>query len=382
MNKALILVTLFLAVSSCNDDDISTSIGPVREFEILASDYDENRHFFLGHFFRDNYERWLESIPQVTSGVDFSHLEAYVLRRSTESLNTRNVIALTDLGEASRINSIDIEANENQPLGSPASNVANDLFSQLTQYDYESAEDYLKATFPSFEKSKDYLKIAQARKLDETEYTISEAFGYLSLKRKLADDEVLAVSYKYSFNGVPYQVGEMEWDYINRAEGDVIYLKLLRPDRIDTQSNTWDLMMKNIYRLNTNRISSDGFELEVIYRNDVTGQDLSSLPEGQLLSDVSLIEVTKLDQLSESNELIPDGQFDFIEQLTIDSEEGIIIFPVLEPYGSHLKSWFQEGTEDHLIDKYVYDELYNNNQAIAKLLSAKNKFVIVGQLPR
>jgi len=28
-----------------------------REFEVRASDYDENKHFFLGHFFRDNYEK-------------------------------------------------------------------------------------------------------------------------------------------------------------------------------------------------------------------------------------------------------------------------------------------------------------------------------------
>ena len=43
-----------------------------RPFEIVGSNYDENRHFFLGQFFRDNFEGWLSTLPQLTSGVNIT----------------------------------------------------------------------------------------------------------------------------------------------------------------------------------------------------------------------------------------------------------------------------------------------------------------------
>ncbi|MCY4418330.1 MAG: cell surface protein SprA, partial [Cytophagales bacterium] len=50
-------------------------------FTIEASLYDENRHFFLGHFFRDHYEKWLSLSPQITSGINITRIEVYVLNR-------------------------------------------------------------------------------------------------------------------------------------------------------------------------------------------------------------------------------------------------------------------------------------------------------------
>jgi cell surface protein SprA len=45
------------------------SSGQGRPFEIIGSGYDESRHFFLGHFFRDNYQAWIRNTPQIISGV-------------------------------------------------------------------------------------------------------------------------------------------------------------------------------------------------------------------------------------------------------------------------------------------------------------------------
>ncbi|MFQ7039176.1 MAG: hypothetical protein ACLRRG_00790 [Barnesiella sp.] len=33
------------------------------EFKFSADQYDENRHFFLGHFFRDNYDKFIAKFP-------------------------------------------------------------------------------------------------------------------------------------------------------------------------------------------------------------------------------------------------------------------------------------------------------------------------------
>ena len=64
-----------------------------REFEIIASNYDRNRHYFLGHFFRDNYEKWLRSLPLVTSGVNVNRVEVYILNRTNNSEALRNFTA-------------------------------------------------------------------------------------------------------------------------------------------------------------------------------------------------------------------------------------------------------------------------------------------------
>ncbi|HYG19051.1 MAG TPA: cell surface protein SprA, partial [Ohtaekwangia sp.] len=77
--------------------------GQGRPFDIIASNYDDNRHFFLGHFFRDNYERWLANLPQIFSGVNITRVEVYVVNRTTDTQTLRNVVGFMDLGEPRRI---------------------------------------------------------------------------------------------------------------------------------------------------------------------------------------------------------------------------------------------------------------------------------------
>jgi len=351
-----------------------------REFEVQGSDYDENRHFFLGQFFRDNYERWLATLPQITSGVNINRVEVYVLNRNNETRTTRNIVALMDLGEGSKVHSQDVTAASGQPSGNPANNRANSLFNQLNEFDVNAVDADLTAKFPNFESSTDFVKVTTARKLDETEYTVNKELGYITLLRRLQSDEVLAVSYQYSYNGPVYQVGEIQSDYSDRKDDEVIYLKMLRPNQIATELPTWDLMMKNIYNLNSAQVSQEGFQLRVIYRDDATGQDNPSLHEGQLLKDRPLIEVLGLDQLNQNNDRQPDANFDFIEGVTIDTRNGNIIFPVLEPFGSRLESQFNPANEGDLIEKFVYDELYSNTKAVAERDATKNKFVIAGKL--
>ncbi|HEY8937051.1 MAG TPA: cell surface protein SprA, partial [Cyclobacteriaceae bacterium] len=59
--------------------------GQGRPFEIVGSNYDDNRHFFLGHFFRDNYQKWIANLPQITSGVNITRVEVYIVNRSNDT---------------------------------------------------------------------------------------------------------------------------------------------------------------------------------------------------------------------------------------------------------------------------------------------------------
>ena len=62
-------------------------------FEISAADYEENRHFFLSHFFRDNYDRSMAQLPNITSGIKINRVEVWVTNKTGATNNTRNIVA-------------------------------------------------------------------------------------------------------------------------------------------------------------------------------------------------------------------------------------------------------------------------------------------------
>ena len=359
-----------------------TDGGQGRKFEVRASDYEENRHYFLGHFFRQNFENWLKSTPQIISGVNITRLEIYVINRQNNTERLRNFIAFMDLGEGTVI------YQKDNPLVAPGKggatrNDANNLYTSLNNNpgirNTDNAPDILKNEF-NFNKGTDYESVTAARKLDEREFSLNRQLGQITLLRKLQNDEVLAVAFEYTYNGQVYKVGELTEDYQNRTDGEAIYLKLLRPSKIDVKVPTWDLMMKNIYSLNATQLTPEGFQLRVIYRDDKSGIDNPSLPEGKRTKDIPLVRLFNLDRLNSNNDPQPDGVFDYVRQITVFEESGLIMFPVLEPFGSKLKSYFDPNTEQNLIAKYVYDTLYRTTKAEAELDVGKNKFFLNGRM--
>jgi cell surface protein SprA len=356
--------------------------GQGRDFEIRASEYEENRHYFLGHFFRNNYESWLRGTPQIISGVNITRVEVYVINRQNNTERLRNFLAFMDLGEGEAI------YRDENPLVAPGQGGANDndanrLYRSITDVpqlrNIDNAADILSQQF-NFVKATDYETVTAARKLDEREFTINRQLGYLTLLRRLQNDEVLAVSYEYTYNGQSYKVGELTEDYQDLTDAEAVYLKLLRPSKIDTNVPTWDLMMKNIYSLNATQLTQDGFQLRVVYRDDRSGIDNPSLHEGKRTKDVPLIQLFNLDRLNYQNDPQPDGNFDYIRDLTVIEKSGLIVFPVLEPFGSTLRSYFDAESESNLIEKYVYDTLYRTTKADAELDVQKNKFFLSGRM--
>ncbi|HNU41266.1 MAG TPA: cell surface protein SprA [Cyclobacteriaceae bacterium] len=358
-----------------------------RPFEIVGSNYDENRHFFLGQFFRDNFEKWLSTLPQITSGVNITRVEVYLLNRQNDTQTLRNVVGLMDMGESGKIYRTGVITSGSN-LQAPTANTANNLFTLLGGI--SAASDGINQALEGLGlvNGTDFEKITSARKLAATEYTFHKELGYITLQRKLQNDEALAVAFEYTYNGRAYKVGELSEDYGNKPEDEVAYLKLLRPRKIaikDTQGKilpTWNLMMKNIYNLNVSGLTRDGFQLRVIYRDDRTGIDNPQLQEGDYARTQQLIRVFGLDRLNPYNDPQPDGNFDYVEKITINPETGTIVFPYLEPFNDALKNLFTNETNlalrDQLTRKYVYDTLYRTTKAEAELVTTKNKFYLVG----
>lgn len=351
-----------------------------REFEFRATDYDENRHFFLGHFFRDNYENWLSSYPQIISGINITRVEVYLLNRTNNTESLRNVLAMMDLGEGRRIfrdqNDRIAPGQGNVPTG----NDANRLFRSLRDVPGLRNEELTSGIIENdfgLVKATDFEKVNGAKRLTDREFTFHRQLGYITLNRRLQNDEMLAVAFEYTFNGQRFKVGELTEDYQNRSETEVIFLKLLRPTKINLREPTWDLMMKNVYSLSGSQISRDNFQFRIIYRDDRTGIDNPNLQEGINTRDIPLIQLLGLDRLNQNNDPQPDGNFDFVPGVTIIPENGLILFPVLEPFGATLRRRFEPG-EVNLINRFVFDTLYRTTRNDAEQITAKNKFFLRG----
>jgi cell surface protein SprA len=362
------------------------SNGQGRPFEIVAADYDESRHFFLGHFFRNNYEKWLRNSPQIISGINVTRVEVYLINRSNDTQTLRGVVGFADLAEPTVIyNAASVQSNG---ADLPNANEANTLFNDLKTANRESDQiiDVLEGAPYQLVNGTDFEKINSSRRLSPTEFTFHKQLGYITLSRKLQSDEALAVAYEYTYNGRNYKVGELSEDYASLSESKVVFLKLLRSREYfptDAKNKTlpmWDLMMKNIYNLNVSQLSRDGFQLRVIYRDDRTGIDNPQLQEGSDARNRQLIEIMGLDRLNPVNDPPGDGNFDFIDGLTVDTQTGLIMFPYLEPFNNPLRQAFaNEGAlRPYLISKYVFDTLYRMTKTDAMRVAAKNKFFLLG----
>jgi cell surface protein SprA len=191
---------------------------------------------------------------------------------------------------------------------------------------------------------------------------------------QLQPDEMLGVAYEYTYNGNVYQVGEFSTDQTQNLNQS-LYVKLLKGTTMSPSMPFWDLMMKNIYSLNAYSVQKDRFRLNILFQSDTIGTYINYIPDGRIANEI-LLRVMNLDRLDTNNEPNADGFFDFIEGVTIQSNTGRLIFPVVEPFGTHLRNAIGN---DIVADKYVFQELYDSTKTIAQQIAEKNKFILRGE---
>jgi cell surface protein SprA len=347
------------------------------EFEIEVLDYDANRHYFLSNYFRDLFEDAAEDYP-MNSKIEIQSIEVWVTNSSGDYTDTRDIVAFMDLGESgSNVYNSGLWAGT---TSTPASNSANNLYSQMTSTyaairDIDDVTSTLKTLSSSdFEDAQDYEKVQDARLLSSSEYTINEELGFISLNTALDNDEVLAVAVEYDYSGTTYYIGEFSSDLDSPS---ALILKMLKSSNSTPDVElTWDLMMKNIYSLGGYQIDEDDFELNVAYEDDDAGTEINYFPDASGIEGDLLLEVMGLDKLNSSLSATPNGEFDFLEDQTIYADKGKIIFPYLEPFGSHLYDLL-DGYSD-LQEKYVYQSLYDETQTEAEEDADLNKFLLTG----
>ena len=345
-------------------------------FELNVADYEENRHFFLSHYFREIYDNAMQRLPNMTTGIKINRVEVWVTNKTGTTANSRNIVAFTDLGEnlAQYISNSYWSAS-----GSPVpSNQANNEYAQLVAaIDTASRSiDLITARLESFtqlEGGADYEKLSSARLLTSSEYTVNTALGYISLKAGLQTDQVLAVAYEYTYGGQTYQVGEFASDLTQTDK--TLFVKSLKNTSNNPSQGNWRLMMKNVYYLATN-IEREKFRLDIKYQSDTTGTYLSYLPEAALKS-TTLLKVMGLDRLDNNQKAHSDGRFDFVQGYTVDN--GRVFLPAAEPFGAYLRRYLKQKGLESVADKYCFDALYDSTKTFAKQNAEKNKFIMAGQ---
>jgi len=353
----------------------------IQEFEIQTTDYDVNRHFFLSHYFRDIYNTALKDNPLVNSPINITKIEVWVTNRNNTTMNVRNIVALADIAESdpANIGPADVIPVPGAYLPvNDANNISDILTTTNPVRDISTVATGL-APY-NMQEGRDYSVLENAIKLTEnTDYSINSQLGYISLNRRLAESDVLAVAYEYTVNGESevYKVGEITSDGIIAPSNLVV--KLLRSEIISTDIPLWDLMMKNVYSLQTFQMQQEGFRLDIMYADDATGVKINMLQNAKTpgVSDKTLLNLLDVDKLDQTLNYDPDGDgyFDYVEGVTVNSERGYIIFPTIEPFGEDLASTLTD--PDDAI--YIFNEMYEETQTEAKNdYQTKDKYYLKG----
>lgn len=356
------------------------------DFEISADNYDANRHFFLSHYFRENYEAFLANRPLITSPIQITKVEVWVTNTRQATEDNRNIVALMDLGErngpgayrgtANNVPGPNIFGRFYPDQGFP-DNRNNALNPDVLENDVPGIRDISRATSAlrsaGYEEAIEFVDLTNARKLTSGEFSYNAQLGYISLSSALNQDEILAVAFQFTAGGKTYQVGEFSTDGV--AAPKPLMTKMLKSSILNVKLPIWDLMMKNIYSLNAYQVNQEDFRLDILYRNDETGTPIPLLPDGEL-SDELLLRATGLDKLNANNDPTPDGFFDFISNMTILPQSGKIIFPVLEPFGSNIARQLSDPDDR---EKYVFQQLYDSTRFKAQNEAQLNKYVLKGQ---
>ena len=405
--------------------------GTIQDFDMFALDYDNDRHFFLSQYFRDKYDIALKNYPFIDSRVQISRLEIWVTNRQNRvtvtNNNLRNIIALQDLGEAQLTGLQDSEVVVldpstgmfNNPIDSPTDNTNNDYDpaqiiagTGLLNNNIREIATSGAGFNATVNEGADYSKLENARKLNSNEYTFNPQLGYISLQQRLANDEVLAVAYQYTIGDKVYQVGEFGNDGVDATivTGDnpsnqaiisqSLILKMLKSNLTNVKNPVWNLMMKNIYQIpGAYQLKQENFRFNILYTDpspinyitEVAGSPFPAnpLPENKV-AETPLLKVFNLDKLNFNNDPQTggDGFFDFMQGLTIDTQNGRIIFTSKEPFGELLFSKLSNGAGENYKDsntynpnqkKYVFRNMYSNTQAGALQDADKNKFLLRGK---
>lgn len=330
-----------------------------KELAIRPVDYEDDRHFFMDFFTRQQFEDNVSNPQQLGQALELTEVNVWALRETSQPAEgERQAIALADLG---------VVQNADSSYAAPDQD--EDIFpeSLLDQF----RDPSLGVSAGDFGVDPTAFVEGYFIPLEEgVDYELNRYLGYVSLKRNLSSRQALAISFKYADpqTGQTVSIGD-----VSPGGGNRIYLKLIRPQTVTTSNPLWDLMMKNVYSIGATNLTPDGLNLDVKY----TEQNVpsSSLPARNSI----LLQDLGLDRVDQQGALNPDNRIDFSTSV-LDPGTGKIIFPYLQPFGDRVEELLVEsGLGQEEVRAIAYDELYTQRKENASQNSKNNFYLIEGE---
>ncbi|MCH8567555.1 MAG: cell surface protein SprA [Balneolales bacterium] len=329
-----------------SDSQTQTISGGSQEtiIDIAPNQYENDRHFFLDFFSRQEFEGIMADVLNPRRLFDIINIDVYVLDiSSTEQEGRVPAIALLDLGTI-QTGGVFGPPNEEFDRFDPG------LLNQYRDPTIPVSPEELGVASDEFEEG---IFIPLQPNID---YEINENLGYISLLRARLDErQALAIAFSYrdrNTNEIVY-VGDE-----STGSNDRLFLKLLRPSNLSTSSRAWPLTMRNVYSLNTSNLSRDNLELDVFFTGGNVDQVNIPGLNNILLQDLGL------DRVDAQGNPTPDNRIDF-NTFTLDPRNGRVIFPYLEPFGQRIidiinASGLPEAEREAAINDFAFPQLYTS----------------------
>ncbi|MES2131351.1 MAG: cell surface protein SprA [Bacteroidota bacterium] len=376
----------------------------IQNFTVTGDNYEVNKHYFLGHYFRDNYDDWMKTLPVVSTPIIITKAEVYITNQTGSTENVRSFVGFADLGEdsahanptmidpncqtnsnylvvdspgvvphngANSLYSIISSTLANAIMPARTSTTTNQINSSLTSN--AVAPNNCNSNSGFMESSRHYEYVTNARRLNPSEYSINTRLGFISINQSINNDVAVAVAYQYTYNGKTYQVGEFSDQFTTGP----LYLKLLKGTLTNPKYITWDLMMKNVYSIGAYNLNPQDFKCDIYYNNIETGVDVPYIPAGAINGKL-LLQVMDLDKLSVNGDKYSDGVYDFVKDYTINPVNGRVYLSSKEPFGNNLREKFA-ASDFPAADKYIFQYLYDSTRTIAQQFPERNRFKLKGQ---
>ncbi len=360
------------------------------EFDLRPTDYDENRHYFLGYYFRNNWNRAHEDPTTIRTFEGFdevTEVEVWKITQQTgDQTNTRQAVAVVDLGEEARL--LDQASAYTETL------IPRPQRDQYGETDLENLRDgttrassYLSnadSTDRTLNTQQD-LHAGEFKRLTRgQDYRLDPRLGFISLRQRLRPSEALAVAFRYRLNdGTVRTVGDFtQGGTSGGINADRLVLKLLRPtDPVAPSEDggvnppAWFLQLRNVYELSGRDLNADNFELDIEYQPSGQGAR-TTLPD--VTGQNTLLQTLGLDRVDQNGAPNPDDQFDFLRQ-TINSNEGLIYFPYLQPFGERILEAAGENGSRAAGESFAFENLYTKKKTnVKKEDTQKNVYYLRG----
>ena len=397
-------VTVVASQQDAESDELSIDGGSqTTTFTKRPTEYENNANFYLSYYFHNRWDAAHAAPPNIVLGPGFSEilegqLEVYLFEQSNINNTgsddaTIRGLALADLGEPQTV----LQGGEAYlsaegdlpPLPDPIIDQYedSDLERLRTDPDVDVASEFGLSTDDFFET--DFRKLR-----DGQDYSWDPRLGSLSLKRSLNNNEAIAVAYRYKrSDGAIIEIGDFGQGSGSGNDTNPIILKLLRGPNPLPDNATWDLTMRNIYRVGGSSFNATDFTLQVLYA--AGGQTAQrTLPGVDVGQQQTLLRTLGFDRVDQDGNRTPDDLFDFLPSYTVDSGNGRIIFPYRQPFGEHLRRIlneefeeagqstsvnFQGVTQEEALERYVFTTLYNAKPEVAARETDKNVYNITGE---